>query len=91
MTWPSPPPPFRADVVGSLLRPERVRAARADHATGWARIAEADGFATARAARAEPQCGFASTEEGNALSEDQQWAKLREIVAVAEHTWGALA
>ena len=31
-----------------------------------------------------PQCGFASTEEGNALAEDEQWAKLRMIVEVAE-------
>src|SRR5204862_658847 len=27
-----------------------------------------------------PQCGFASTEEGNVLAEDEQWAKLRMIV-----------
>jgi 5-methyltetrahydropteroyltriglutamate--homocysteine methyltransferase len=30
-----------------------------------------------------PQCGFASTEEGNVLSEDEQWAKLARIVEVA--------
>ena len=30
-----------------------------------------------------PQCGFASTEEGNILTEDAQWAKLREIVEIA--------
>jgi 5-methyltetrahydropteroyltriglutamate--homocysteine methyltransferase len=35
-----------------------------------------------------PQCGFASTEEGNALSEEQQWAKLARIVEVAEMVWG---
>jgi 5-methyltetrahydropteroyltriglutamate--homocysteine methyltransferase len=35
-----------------------------------------------------PQCGFASTEDGNTLSEDQQWAKLRMIVEVAEEVWG---
>jgi 5-methyltetrahydropteroyltriglutamate--homocysteine methyltransferase len=35
-----------------------------------------------------PQCGFASTEEGNVLSEDEQWAKLRMIVEVAEEVWG---
>ena len=35
-----------------------------------------------------PQCGFASTEEGNVLSEDQQWAKLRLIVEIAEDVWG---
>jgi 5-methyltetrahydropteroyltriglutamate--homocysteine methyltransferase len=35
-----------------------------------------------------PQCGFASTEEGNALAEEQQWAKLRMIVEIAEEVWG---
>jgi 5-methyltetrahydropteroyltriglutamate--homocysteine methyltransferase len=35
-----------------------------------------------------PQCGFASTEEGNVLSEDEQWAKLRMIVEIAEEVWG---
>jgi 5-methyltetrahydropteroyltriglutamate--homocysteine methyltransferase len=35
-----------------------------------------------------PQCGFASTEEGNILAEDQQWAKLRRIVEVADEVWG---
>jgi 5-methyltetrahydropteroyltriglutamate--homocysteine methyltransferase len=35
-----------------------------------------------------PQCGFASTEEGNILAEDEQWAKLRMIVEVSEEVWG---
>jgi 5-methyltetrahydropteroyltriglutamate--homocysteine methyltransferase len=35
-----------------------------------------------------PQCGFASTEEGNILAEDEQWAKLRLIVELAEEVWG---
>jgi 5-methyltetrahydropteroyltriglutamate--homocysteine methyltransferase len=34
-----------------------------------------------------PQCGFASTEEGNILGEDEQWAKLAMIVEVAEEVW----
>jgi 5-methyltetrahydropteroyltriglutamate--homocysteine methyltransferase len=34
------------------------------------------------------QCGFASTEEGNILTEDEQWAKLRQIVEVADEVWG---
>jgi 5-methyltetrahydropteroyltriglutamate--homocysteine methyltransferase len=34
------------------------------------------------------QCGFASTEEGNLLSEEEQWAKLRRIVEVAGEVWG---
>ena len=33
------------------------------------------------------QCGFASTEEGNTLTEDEQWAKLRRIVEVADEVW----
>jgi 5-methyltetrahydropteroyltriglutamate--homocysteine methyltransferase len=35
-----------------------------------------------------PQCGFASTEEGNLLTEDEQWAKLARIVEVADEVWG---
>ncbi|HEX4041960.1 MAG TPA: 5-methyltetrahydropteroyltriglutamate--homocysteine S-methyltransferase [Xanthobacteraceae bacterium] len=35
-----------------------------------------------------PQCGFASTEEGNVLSEEDQWAKLRMIVEIANEVWG---
>ena len=35
-----------------------------------------------------PQCGFASSEEGNILAEDEQWAKLRMIVEIAEEVWG---
>src|ERR1700681_782295 len=35
------------------------------------------------------QCGFASTEEGNSLTEDQQWAKLARIVEVSQEVWGA--
>jgi 5-methyltetrahydropteroyltriglutamate--homocysteine methyltransferase len=35
-----------------------------------------------------PQCGFASTEEGNALTEDEQWAKLARVVEVAGDVWG---
>ena len=35
-----------------------------------------------------PQCGFASTEEGNVLAEDEQWAKLRMVVELAHEVWG---
>jgi 5-methyltetrahydropteroyltriglutamate--homocysteine methyltransferase len=34
------------------------------------------------------QCGFASTEEGNLLTQDEQWAKLRRLVEVAQEVWG---
>lgn len=35
-----------------------------------------------------PQCGFASTEEGNALSEEEQWAKLKLIKEIVAEVWG---
>lgn len=35
-----------------------------------------------------PQCGFASTEEGNLLAEEEQWAKLSRCVEVAKDVWG---
>ena len=37
-----------------------------------------------------PQCGFASTEEGNLLNEEEQWAKLRLCLEVAHDVWGDL-
>ena len=35
-----------------------------------------------------PQCGFASTEEGNILTKEQQWAKLKLIKEIADAVWG---
>ena len=35
-----------------------------------------------------PQCGFASTKEGNKLSEETQWRKLERLVEVADEVWG---
>ena len=35
-----------------------------------------------------PQCGFASTEEGNVLAENEQWAKLAMIADIASEVWG---
>ena len=37
-----------------------------------------------------PQCGFASTEEGNLLTEDEQWRKLELVVEVAREVWGGV-
>ena len=37
-----------------------------------------------------PQCGFASTVEGNILSEDDQWRKLDRVVEVARSVWGGV-
>ena len=52
------------------------------------RIEEAAKFAPLDQLALSPQCGFASTEEGNTLAEDEQWAKLRMIVEIAEEVWG---
>ncbi len=52
------------------------------------RIEEASKFADLDQFCLSPQCGFASTEEGNILTEDAQWAKLSEIVEVAHEMWG---
>jgi 5-methyltetrahydropteroyltriglutamate--homocysteine methyltransferase len=51
------------------------------------RIDEAAKFAPLDQLCLSPQCGFASTEEGNLLAEDEQWAKLARCVEVAEEVW----
>jgi 5-methyltetrahydropteroyltriglutamate--homocysteine methyltransferase len=52
------------------------------------RLGEASKFAPLEQLAVSPQCGFASTEEGNTLSEDEQWAKLGLAVEVAREIWG---
>jgi 5-methyltetrahydropteroyltriglutamate--homocysteine methyltransferase len=52
------------------------------------RIDEAAKFVALEQLCLSPQCGFASSEEGNILAEDEQWAKLRRIVEVADEVWG---
>src|SRR5215510_4504615 len=52
------------------------------------RIDEAAKFASLDQLCLSPQCGFASTEEGNLLAEDEQWAKLARCVEVAKEVWG---
>lgn len=53
------------------------------------RIAEAATFVPLEQLALSPQCGFASTEDSNVLTEDQQWAKLRLVVDIAKEVWGA--
>jgi 5-methyltetrahydropteroyltriglutamate--homocysteine methyltransferase len=52
------------------------------------RLEEASKFASLDQLALSPQCGFASTEEGNILTEEEQWAKLRLAVEVAQDVWG---
>jgi 5-methyltetrahydropteroyltriglutamate--homocysteine methyltransferase len=52
------------------------------------RIDAAARFVPAEQLALSPQCGFSSTEEGNFLTESDQWRKLAMIVEVAEEVWG---
>ncbi len=54
-----------------------------------ARIAEAALYVPKDQLAISPQCGFASTEEGNELTEEDQYAKLALIKRVADRVWGA--
>jgi methionine synthase II (cobalamin-independent) len=51
------------------------------------RIEEAAKYVDIDQLALSPQCGFASTEEGNALAEDEQWSKLAMIVEIAREVW----
>jgi 5-methyltetrahydropteroyltriglutamate--homocysteine methyltransferase len=52
------------------------------------RIEEASRYVDLDQLCLSPQCGFSSTVEGNALSRDEQAAKLRRVVEVAAEVWG---
>jgi 5-methyltetrahydropteroyltriglutamate--homocysteine methyltransferase len=52
------------------------------------RIEDAGRFCPVEQLSLSPQCGFASVAGGNALTEDEQWAKLELIVNTAERAWG---
>jgi 5-methyltetrahydropteroyltriglutamate--homocysteine methyltransferase len=51
------------------------------------RIEEAAKYADINQLCISGQCGFSSTKEGNDLTQEQQWAKLRLLVEVAEEVW----
>ena len=52
------------------------------------RIHEAEKYIPLDRLYLSPQCGFASCEIGNKLTEEQQWAKLALVKEVAEEVWG---
>jgi 5-methyltetrahydropteroyltriglutamate--homocysteine methyltransferase len=52
------------------------------------RIGEAQKYVALDQLCLSPQCGFASTEEGNILTEEAQWAKLKMIVDLSRELWG---
>lgn len=62
---------------GALENPENIKA----------RIKEASQYVSLDQLCLSPQCGFASTEEGNKLTEEQQWDKVRHVVSIAKEVW----
>ncbi|MFQ9622194.1 MAG: 5-methyltetrahydropteroyltriglutamate--homocysteine S-methyltransferase, partial [Enterobacteriaceae bacterium] len=62
---------------GELENPEGVKA----------RLQEAAQYVALQQICLSPQCGFASTEEGNALTESQQWDKVRLVTGIAAQVW----
>ena len=73
-------------VLGLVTR--KLRGGWRARMTSSGGIEEAAKFAPLEQLAVSPQCGFASTEEGNMLSEEEQWAKLRLAVEVANEVWG---
>lgn len=63
--------------TGTLEKPDDVKK----------RIDEATKFVALDQICLSPQCGFASTEEGNVLAEEEQWAKLKMVVDIAQDVW----
>lgn len=62
---------------GELEDPEKIKA----------RIKEANQYVSLDQLCLSPQCGFASTEEGNRLTEEQQWDKVRHVIQIANDVW----
>lgn len=62
---------------GELENPDGVKA----------RLQEAAQYVDHAQICLSPQCGFASTEEGNSLTEAQQWNKIKLITEIAQQVW----
>jgi 5-methyltetrahydropteroyltriglutamate--homocysteine methyltransferase len=78
-------PPGKQVVLG-LVTTKRGELESAELLTR--RIEEASKYVPIEQLCLSPQCGFASTVEGNVLTYDEQVAKLRRIVEVANQVWG---
>ncbi|MGG1572537.1 5-methyltetrahydropteroyltriglutamate--homocysteine S-methyltransferase [Fictibacillus sp. NRS-1165] len=62
---------------GDLEHPETIKE----------RIREASKYVPLGQICLSPQCGFSSTEEGNLLTEEQQWAKIKHVISIADEVW----
>ena len=54
------------------------------------RINEASQYVPLKNLALSPQCGFSSTEEGNILTEEEQWNKIKHVVEIAKSVWGEI-
>jgi 5-methyltetrahydropteroyltriglutamate--homocysteine methyltransferase len=77
--------PRRTTVVLGLVSTKRPQLESADDLAR--RIDEAARYVPLENLALSPQCGFASTMEGNLLDEEEQWAKLRLVVETARRVW----
>lgn len=65
-----------------------VPRARRCRSSAWGRAFEAARYVPLEQLCLSPQCGFSSTVEGNALTEDQERAELALVVETAAEVWG---
>ena len=77
--------PADKTVVLGLVTSKRPELEPFDELAG--RVDEAGQYVPLDQLCLSPQCGFASTVEGNALTADQQWAKLADVVDTAARIW----
>jgi len=72
-------------VVLGLITTKKAQLEKSDDIVK--RIKEAAKFFPLENMAVSPQCGFASTAEGNLLTEDEQWAKLKLVIDTARRVW----
>jgi 5-methyltetrahydropteroyltriglutamate--homocysteine methyltransferase len=78
--------PSNRNVVLGLVSSKRPQLESGDAL--MRKIQQASSFVPVERLALSPQCGFASTMEGNLLTEEEQWAKLRLVVETAQRVWG---
>jgi 5-methyltetrahydropteroyltriglutamate--homocysteine methyltransferase len=78
--------PSNKTVVLGLISSKRPQLENGDAL--MRRIQQATTYVPLERLALSPQCGFASTMEGNLLTEEEQWAKMRLVMETAHRVWG---
>jgi 5-methyltetrahydropteroyltriglutamate--homocysteine methyltransferase len=78
--------PSNKTVVLGLISSKRPQLENGDAL--MRRIQQAATYVPLERLALSPQCGFASTMEGNLLTEEEQWAKMRLVMETAHRVWG---